>query len=148
MAFQGQLTPHARAGLLYVPELGADYGTVYRGFEMAWAFVVLLDDGMVQTQPLGGPNDSVRTSGTWQFHDNDTVSRDADPRLRTEMLLRDISLGGDCSHHHDFDLEPVFCLVQGPIVYGGQLVWRGGIHGCGIMMDYSRGAMWIPLGHL
>jgi hypothetical protein len=146
MAFQGQLTPHAVAGLLFVPELGVDYGTTYRGVEMAWAFVVLLGDGSVQTQPLGGPDHRPRmhNSGRWWTTDNDTVSTD-DPRLRTRLVLRDISLGGSNSgRRHNFDLLPVFCLVREQLVQG-QLVWPGGINGCGIMMDYSQDAMWIPL---
>ena len=137
MAVQGFFPPCMMAGVLYTPELEHDYGDQWR-WEKAWALVLLLTDGTVQTEPLPGVP---RTAGgRWEILHNPIIPTQ-DPRLQIRLALSDVTLGGSDEGQH-FDLQPVLDFQSSL----GQFIWPGtGIDGVGIMMDYVKGAVWFPV---
>ena len=141
MALRGDLPPCARAGILFTPQLEIDYGDQGR-YELAWTLVLLLHDGTVRIQQLPGDGTLLRpASGRWEILPNDRMPDD-DPRLQIRLSLRNIDLGYS-DDLYNFDLQPVTDLRSR--VGQWQLTWPGGIDGVGIMMDYARGVMWIPV---
>jgi len=117
MSFRGTYPPRTKAGLLYTPT------------RMGWHLVLLLPDGQVESEALlGAPALRIR-NGIWrmlpQTHYQDLM-----------LALRDIDLSS-FGGLMDFNLEPVPSNLV--------LTWPGGVDGHGIMMDYSMGAIWMPL---